>query len=464
MKFLKKAALILSVVLIIGSAAGCSNGDTDSQKISLKVGNAPDKSETAAYEQWTSRLEALKAMDPNIEVTLDTFKYDTKTFAVKASAKQLPNIFQTWFTEINTLEKSGYIADITEAMNAYGFTQALNPELLELVTDENGRIFGVPVGSVYAQGLFMNKHLFQEAGLVDAQGYPIIPKTYEELAQTAKTIKDKTGQPGFIFPTTNNVGGWHFMNIAWAYGVEFMEQEENGEWKATFDSQECRDALQYIKDLKWKYNVLPDNTVIDLAEAKKLFATGQGAMMFNTPPSSDLATSYGMDPDDIFVASMPAGRNGAFSQMGGNIYVFSAQSTNEQIDAGFKWLEAMGNSPKVTQETLEGYEKNLQTTIENKGIVLDRNAFDTWINDERVEALRALHEKYKNVDSKNFENYYGFDGVTIKPEEPVCCQELYSVLDKCIQEVITNENADVSELITKAASDFQSNYLDKLDS
>lgn len=462
MMFFKKTTMILSAALAAVSLTACG-GTPSSQSISIKVGNAPDKSETAAYEQWTGRLDALKAAEPNLDVTLDSFKYDTKTFAVKASAKQLPNIFQTWFTEIKTLEKSGYIADITEAMDKHGFTQALNPELLELVTDENGRIFGVPVGSVYAQGLFINKKLFRDAGLTDEEGYPMIPKTYEELAETAKIIKEKTGQPGFIFPTTNNVGGWHFMNIAWAYGVEFMEQEESGKWKAIFDTQECRNALQYIKDLKWKYDVLSDNSVIDLAEAKKLFATGQGAMMFNTPPSSDLATSYGMNPNDVFVASMPAGKNGAFSQMGGNIYVFSAQSTNEQIDAGFQWLEIMGNSPKVTAETLEGYEKNLQTTVENKGIVLDRNAFETWVNDEKVEALRQLHEKYMNIDPRNFENYYGFAGVTIKPEEPVCCQELYSVLDKCIQEVVTNENANIDELVTKAAEDFQSNYLDKLD-
>ena len=37
---------------------------------------------------------------------------------------------------------------------------------------------------------------------------------------------------------------------------------------------------------------------------------------------------------------------------------------------------------------------------------------------------------------------------------------LYALLDACIQEVLTNENADCAALIQKAASDFQQNYLE----
>ena len=41
-------------------------------------------------------------------------------------------------------------------------------------------------------------------------------------------------------------------------------------------------------------------------------------------------------------------------------------------------------------------------------------------------------------------------------------QELYKILDACIQSVLTDKNADPAELIKNANSDFQKNYLDKI--
>ena len=51
----------------------------------------------------------------------------------------------------------------------------------------------------------------------------------------------------------------------------------------------------------------------------------------------------------------------------------------------------------------------------------------------------------------------------LRPEEPVCAQELYGILDSCIQEILTNKDADISELVRKANKDFQANYLDNVD-
>ena len=42
-----------------------------------------------------------------------------------------------------------------------------------------------------------------------------------------------------------------------------MKKGDDGKWKATFNSPEAANALQYIKDLKWKYDVLPTNTLVN---------------------------------------------------------------------------------------------------------------------------------------------------------------------------------------------------------
>lgn len=462
-KFQKSTAIGLCAVLLAAGLSGCnkSTEQTGEQegKINISIGNWPDETQPEAQAVREDQLEQMKEKYPDINVIPDTYKYDTKTFTMKASANQLPTQYNTWFTEINKIIDAGYAADITDVMEQHGMTEALNPELLALMTDENGRIYGFPTDA-YAQGLTINKAIFREAGLVNEDGSIMIPDTYDEVAEFSQTIREKTGKAGFVLPTTNNCGGWHFLNIAWSYGVDFMEQREDGTWEATFNTPEAVAALQYVKDLKWKYNAFPDNTVIDQTEAEKIFATGQAAMLISAP-SSNYSQKYGMNIDDIMIVRMPAGPAGRFAQMGGNLVMFSPTATPEQLDACFKWLELTGYSVTLDEQGIANKEKNYQATLDQGGIVLDRSAFQIWVDPERVEQETEIASKYTNVNPADYESYYAFEDVTLKPEEPVACQQLYAVLDGCIQEVITNENADCAALIETACHDFQVNHLDK---
>ena len=143
------------------------------------------------------------------------------------------------------------------------------------------------------------------------------------------------------------------MNIAWSYGVEFMKQDGD-KWIATFDSPECVAALQFVKDLKWKYNALPDNTLIDNPEMQKLFAVDQGAMYMTTGADVALTETYGMSTDRFSFTKIPAGPKGRYSLMGGKTTMFSPNATKEQLDACFKWLDVAKNfRPALTEEEQE---------------------------------------------------------------------------------------------------------------
>ena len=51
-------------------------------------------------------------------------------------------------------------------------------------------------------------------------------------------------------------------------------------------------------------------------------------------------------------------------------------------------------------------------------------------------------------------------GIEFQTEEPAAAGDLNSTLASCIQEVLTNKDADVAAILKKANSDFQKNYLD----
>lgn len=462
MKKLNKAVnLVLAVMLLVSSLAGCGAEKTSGDgNVSLRVGNWPDKTQAKDLETKELQLAKMNEKYPEIEIIPDTYKYDTKTFTLKASANQLPDIYNTWFTETNMLIEQGYAADITDALIEHKLIDAINPELLEMVKDENGRIYGIPT-EAYAQGLLINKSLFREAGLVNEDGSIKVPDTYQELAEYSKIINEKTGAAGLILPTTENYGGWHFVNIAWSYGVNFMEQNKDGKWIATFNTPEAVAALQYVKDLKWKYNALHANNTINGGDTYRLWGIGQGAMLISTPINN--VKSYEMENDDVMMVKLPAGPKGRYAQMGGSVYMFAPDSTPEQIDAGIKWLGVCGMGAEFDEASVESRVASYKTQAEQGYIITGKTAMPVWVSEERIKRGEEIAAPFVNVDMKNYESYFGFEGVTIRAEDPKCCQQLYSVLDKCIQEVITNENADCAALIEQACSDFQLNHLDKED-
>ena len=465
MKMKKLLAVVLSVVTAAGMVGGCSqNKETAADgQVVIRVGGWPLETDEKAYAAKMEIKEEFEKTYPDIKIVPDEWGFDLDTFLPKAVSGQLPDIYITSFTEIKRIIQSGYACDISEYMEKYKYTEYLRDDIIDLISDENGGIYAVPKSS-YAMGLMINMNLFTQAGLVNDDGTPMVPKTWEDVTKFSKIIKEKTGKPGFGMSTMNNVGGWHFLNLAWGYGTnkEFVRQE-NGKWIADFATPECIEALQFVKDLRWVHGATPDNALLDFDEMYKMFATDQLAMIIASPPLNALFDQYGMTNTDAAAVKMPAGPAGRFAQIGGEIQVMKNGLTDEQIDACFKWLEFNGVTPEVSEER----KKNIDTEyrIQNeKGYVVGIRKYSMWKADN-VPPVRQYEEecidKYTNVNPVLWKDYADFGEVTVVPEPPISCQQLYSLLDGCIQSVFADENADPKSLLEEAANNYQVNYLDK---
>ena len=458
--FKKLLCVGMAGVLTLGMLAGCGNKSASGGKVQLSVGNWPSENEPSRLAVYEEYVKKMNEKYPDIEIVPDTYDYNLETFIVRAASDQIPTLYRTWYTEIQKVINAGAAKDITDIMHEKGWDSAMNPDVLALCS-KDGKIYATPQDG-YAQGLFINKKVFTEAGLLNDDGSVKIPQTWQEVAEFGQIIREKTGKNGFAFPTTGNIGGWHFMNIAWSYGVEFVK-EEDGKYYANFVNQECIDALQYLKDLKWKYNAVQDNALVDRAGINELFATDKAGMYIADPPNDDLITYLDMDKSNIVFARMPEGPEGRYTQMGGNVWMIAPSATDEQVDAALKWLEITGESPVMDESAVDALTQKLNQRSTDGLIVFDQVPFKMWVNDERNNKEEEVRTQFLNVDPKDYEDYFGFKDVIIKPEEAASAQELYTLLDSCIQEIFTNKDADVAALVKKANSDFQTNHLNKLD-
>ncbi len=448
----KFVALLLSLLLALGAVSALAEG-----KVTLTLGIWPEDVDTGAIEAHeTNFLPAFQAAMPNVEVVKAHYKYAVDTFVSMAEAGTLPTLFETWYTEPQKLIKAGFVADITDELTELGWLDKMNPSVRTLLSDANGRVYGLPRDG-YALGLMINAQVFEDAGLVDENGIPLYPKTWDELAEVGKKIKDATGSAGLCLLAADAAGGWHFSNIAWAFGAKLESQNAEGKWEANLNSPEAVAAMQYVKDLKWKYDILTsDPTTENWGTGFAQLGTGAAAMYIAAGDAVNQPTEgNGLPVDKLMLVGVPAGPGGAFSLSGGTPYMFSAKATKEEIMAGLKYLECMGKAPVLTDSAKNGMVLDAKSRVDRGVPVI--NSFPAWTDAEFIAANEAVTAEYSNIDPRMFENYFSTVSTAgnLRMEEPAMTQEMYAELTKVLQAVVTDQNADVQALLDTADANLQ---------
>lgn len=452
---MKRALAVIFASLCLAGMTFANGGQDGDSASSIKLGIWPEDTLTGDIALHEGYRKTFNEQYPEIKIVPAYYKYATDNFVSLAQAGQLPTVFDTWFTEPQKIISQGFAKDITQEVKELGWDKKMNPGVLALLS-KDGRIYGVP-RDAYALGLMLNVDLFKQAGLVDKKGVPLYPKTWDELAKTAKIIKEKTGAAGLCILAKDNAGGWHFSNIAWDFGAVF-EVQKNGKWIAQLNSPESIAAMQYVKDLKWKYDVLTaDPTNEDWGTEFRAIGTGTAAMYIAAPDAINQPTQVnGLAVTSVSLVPLPAGPKGQYSLMGGTPYMFSPEASSAQVKACLKYIEIMGKSPEVTETAIAGLRADAQNRM-NEGIPVVP-AFPAWTDKALAAAREKAEAPYRNVDMKLFNDYYAkvSEVGNVKSEEPMCAQDLYHELTNVMQAVLTNKNADVKSLLDKAQKNFQS--------
>ena len=422
---------------------------------------APD-AELALFEGYKS---VMLQQYPNVTVIPAYFSYTLSNYVPMAKGGTAPTVFQPPFTDPQLLIGQDLVADVTDALEVFGLLDKFSPSFIELLGDENGRIYGLPRDG-YVLGMHININLFEEAGLMTDDGLPMYPKTLQELAEYGQIIREKTGKAGLVFPASETFGGWLWTNIAWNFGAvgenALMYQDASGKWIANLTSDAAFEALTYLRSLRWDYDILnADATTTDWASAHTLLGTGEAAMNFAADDSVDQPTAgKGLPVEKFALIPFPSGPGGSFALTGGTCYMFAPNTTTDQAVAALAFIRLTGMLPFLDDDVIAGMRAGAASSRERGSPVLPR--IPAWNDEEFIAMQRAIAEEYSNVDWRLYEDFFDSftDGsIQLRGEEPVFAQQLYRTLTSAIQRVITREDADVMAALVRAQESFQE-YLD----
>lgn len=260
----KRLVASLAGVSMALSLAACSGGDSDTEapaeadpsaEVAIKVGTMPPDTKPAERELFLSRVDTFEDEYPNISVTPEETEWAADTFQAKLAGGTLPNALWVPMTEGQSLMAGQQVADITDALEQSGLRDELNQDLLELITDDEGRTWGVPINP-YGIGLIYNRDVFEEAGLdPDAP-----PTTWEELREAAKAISENTDAVGYAPLTTNNQGGWLGTAAVYSFGGRVTSEDGSSSELA---SDEAKGYFELLHEMRWEDNSMGSRVLLD---------------------------------------------------------------------------------------------------------------------------------------------------------------------------------------------------------
>jgi multiple sugar transport system substrate-binding protein len=195
-----------------------------------------------------------------------------------------------WLLEWYRQEKLSSLDDVgrpTDPVGREAFLGRFDPAALRTGVVAGHR-YGLPFG-LSVRFLYINSKMLTACGLVGADGSPLVPGTWDELARMARVmqaapddVRERSGLPaqgyGFGLPASPEEAPLTFACFLWTAGGRFFDEKGD----VAFNSPEGREALTFLVDLATSGNACePDPLTYDLDTLEALFRTEKLGMLIS---------------------------------------------------------------------------------------------------------------------------------------------------------------------------------------
>lgn len=464
------AAISLAAILVLAACSGGGNGGvatsnpspassatperegSQGQPVTLTV-QYPKADNPISIENTDKGIAKFVDANPHVTIKKNDWQYSPNEIGIKMAARQAPSFFSTFATEGKTLVEHGWAADLTAYMAEYERADEFNQTLSGVFTF-NEKLYGIPLNA-YITGIIINKRLFEEKNVP----LPSLDWTWDDLYEAAEAIADPAkGVAGFAIMAKGNEGGWNWTNLLYQAGGVAQESVD-GKVVSAFHSEAGVKAMEYLKKLRWEAGAMPQNWALNYGDTYNLFKQGRAAIVFgNNGNIEDAVNNGGMNMEDLLLMPMPAMEKGGeqVGVMGGNYMIVNPQESVDVQRTAFRYV----TWNLFSDEYIEENRSDLEARKAN-GQIRVPNVAEYWNPGSAFDAkVQALYDEYPDtvyrIDPKVVDLTQG------KPEPTYAAQDFYAAITNVMQEVFTNENADVRVLLEQSAADFDRDFLSKI--
>jgi ABC-type glycerol-3-phosphate transport system substrate-binding protein len=440
------AAVMVGLIAVVGSSI--SSAATE-KSITISVASLIPGSTPEAITQFNNQVQEFQKANPSIHVNSVEYQWTGPTFAAKLAAGTLPTVFTVPFTDARTLGDNGQIADLTKEVKALPYYSKFNPAVLAEGTTAKKKIVALPTAA-YAQALHYNRKLFAAAGLNPDKP----PTTWAQLRAYAKQIATKTGKAGYVeMAKDDNTAGWIITTLVYALGGR-MEVGTGTSARATLNNSQTVTALNMLKAMRWTDNSMGSNFDLGWSDINQAFAAGNiGMYISGSDVYTNLVSASNIDPSVYGEATIPLAKNKTAGVLGGGTLAAVRPDANAATRAAaIKWIDFFYEKPLISKTQAI---RNAQTLVASKqpvGVpalpIFNKAQYDlanTWI------------KPYINVSQAQVKPFTrGIFNQRLIPEPPASTQSVYHSLDAPVQAVLTDKNANITDLLAQANSAAQS--------
>jgi ABC-type glycerol-3-phosphate transport system substrate-binding protein len=433
---------VIAAALGLGAAACSSSPAATSGSsgghVTISVDCAPPASAPQQHKEWNEDVAIFEKQNPNITIQ-SIYENPCEvpaSFTAMLDAGTEPNVFYTYFTDRNQVLDAGQAADITQYVNSTTVPNLKDivPSAMAAVT-AGKTLYGLPTVN-YTQGLIINRVLFKEAGLNPDDP----PTTWTQVEADAKAITALGhGIYGYGDYSAGNNGGWHFSSEVDAEGGQMINAAGTA---AAFDSSQGQAVLQALHQMRFVDHSMSPTQQLAWGTLQKQMAANKLGMyiaapddIYNVivPQDGGSINDYGMGPLPSTTGT-PAG-----SLSGGNDYMFAKRDTPAQIQAGIKWLVFEDLTPGVGQFNFA------RQKADGSPVGFPEPQLFTGATQTKYVQLQDASATINPSYYSTFANAH-----EVPMGEPVDAQAVYKTLDPVMLAVLTNPNANITQLLVTA--------------
>ncbi|MEU6775079.1 extracellular solute-binding protein [Streptomyces sp. NPDC046759] len=444
------SALTLTALAACGTSAG-GNGSGGSQgggsadpaapldpktKVTLTIDCMPPTAKAAELKEWKEDVAEFNRKYPDVTIQGRSTPgqcEEPARFTAMLKAHSQPDVFYTYFTDLQQVLDNNGAADITAYVGdkTVPLLKNIDPHVLGALK-QGGKLYGLPTSN-YTMGLLINRKLFQQAGLDPDNP----PRTWDEVRADAKKIAGLgNGIAGFGEYSAANTGGWHFTAQMYSRGGDIVDPSGK---KAAFDDDIGRQVLQNLHAMRWDDDSMGKTQLLKWGDLQKQVATDKLGMFLAAPDDiAYMVQQLGARYENFGMGPIPGEKA---TLAGGNDYMIKKGISPDKIKAAIAWLNFK------TLTVGKGQFDWARTKSDDLPVGVPQPNF--WLGESKTKD-DAARKANATMPVENFRSFMD-DPVPGKAEPPKA-QEIYKVLDDVMSGVLTNENADIGKLLSTAAA------------